>query len=95
MYCCDAWMLGVNKLPPLGSNDFSLGTIAGAGVIAGAEVSAVLDGAVVVVVVVEVGVSGAFSPLLPHAAVRPTMAMMAVPPAATVRRRTRRSEAMM
>lgn len=54
-----------------------------------------LDGAVVVVDVVEVEVSGAFSPLFPQAAVRPTRAMIAVPPAAAARRRTRRCEAMM
>lgn len=85
MYCCDAVMFGVNRLPPLGSNDFSLGVTAGAG-------AAVEDGVVVVLVVGVVEVSGAFSPLLPQAAVKPTIAMIAVPPAAMVRRRTRRSE---
>jgi hypothetical protein len=58
---------GVNRLPPVGLIDFSVG------VTEGAE-----DGAVVVVVV---DVSGAFSELPPHAAVRPTIATMAAPPA--------------
>jgi hypothetical protein len=60
---------GVNRLPPVGLIDFSLGVTEGAD-----------DGAVVVVVVV-VDVSGAFSELPPHAAVRPTIATMAAPPA--------------
>ncbi len=59
---------GVNRLPPVGLIDFSVGVTEGADD----------DGAVVVVVV---DVSGAFSELPPHAAVRPTIATMAAPPA--------------
>jgi hypothetical protein len=58
---------GVNRLPPVGLIDFSVGVTEGAD-----------DGAVVVVVV---DVSGAFSELPPHAAVRLTIATMAAPPA--------------
>jgi hypothetical protein len=58
---------GVNRLPPVGLIDFSVGVTEGAD-----------DGAVVVVVV---DVSGAFSELPPHAAVKPTIATMAAPPA--------------
>jgi hypothetical protein len=60
---------GVKRLPPVGLIDFSVGVTEGAD-----------DGAVVVVVVVVVDVSGAFSEP-PHAAVRPTIATMAAPPA--------------
>jgi hypothetical protein len=64
---------GVKRLPPVGLIDFSVGDTEG---------SEDDDGAVVVVVVVVVvDVSGAFSELPPHAAVRPTIATMAVPPA--------------
>jgi hypothetical protein len=59
---------GVNRLPPVGLIDFSVGVTEGADD----------DGAVVVVVV---DVSGAFSEPPPHAAVRPTIATMAAPPA--------------
>lgn len=70
---------GVNRLPPLGLIDFSVGVTA--------------DVVVVVVVVVDDGVSGAFfSP--PQPAVRPIMAMSAVPPAAAETRWTRRDERM-
>ena len=73
---------GVNRLPPLGLIDFSVGVTADVVVV------------VVVVVVVDEGVSGAFfSP--PQPAVRPTMAMSAVPPAAAVMRWARRFERMM
>jgi hypothetical protein len=61
---------GVNRLPPVGLIDFSVGVTEGA--------DDDDDGAVVVVVV---DVSGAFSELPPHAAVRPTIATMAAPPA--------------
>jgi hypothetical protein len=57
---------GVNRLPPVGLIDFSVGVTEGAD-----------DGAVVVVV----DVSGAFCEPPPHAAVRPTIATMAAPPA--------------
>lgn len=68
---------GVNRLPPLGLIDFSVGVTA--------------DVVVVVVVVVDEGVSGAFfSP--PQPAVRPIMAMSAVPPAAAAMRWARRFE---
>jgi hypothetical protein len=59
---------GVNRLPPVGLIDFSVG------VTEGADDD---DGAVVVVGVV----SGALSELPPHAAVRPTIATTAAPPA--------------
>lgn len=71
---------GVNRLPPLGLSDFSVGVTSWVVV-------------VVVVVVVDDGVSGAFfSP--PQPAVRPIIAMSAVPPAAAVTRWTRRCERM-
>lgn len=60
---------GVNRLPPVGLIDFSVG------VTEGADDD---DGAVVVEGVV---VSGALSELPPHAAVRPTIATTAAPPA--------------
>lgn len=59
---------GVNRLPPVGLIDFSVGVTEGADD----------DGAVVVEGVV---VSGALSELPPHAAVRPTIATTAAPPA--------------
>ena len=59
---------GVNRLPPVGLIDFSVGVTEGADD----------DGAVVVVGVV---VSGALSELPPHAAVRLTIATTAAPPA--------------
>jgi len=68
---------GVNRLPPVGLIDFSVG-----------DSGAVDDGVVVVVVV---DVSGAFSPP-PHAAVRPTIATIAVPPTAAAMRRARRCD---
>lgn len=66
---------GVNRLPPVGLIDFSVG------------VTDTDDDGVVVVVVVDV--SGAFSPP-PHAAVSPTIATIAVPPTAAAIRRARR-----
>lgn len=69
---------GVNRLPPFGLSDFSVGVTAA-------------DVVVVVVVVVDEGVSGAFFSS-PQPAVRPIIAMSAVPPAATVMRWTRRFE---
>jgi hypothetical protein len=69
---------GVNRLPPVGLIDFSVG-----------DSGAVDDGVVVVVVV---DVSGAFSPPPPHAAVRPTIATTAVPPTAAAMRRARRCD---
>jgi hypothetical protein len=66
---------GVNRLPPVGLIDFSVGATGGA------------DGAVVVEVVVVVGVvvSGAFSPC-PQAVSAP-IAMIAPMPAVAARRR--------
>ena len=78
---------GVNRLPPEGLIDFSVGDTEGAGDDDGAVV--------VVVVVVVVDVSGAFSELPPHAAVRPTIATMAAPPAHAATRRARRCDLMM
>lgn len=69
---------GVNRLPPVGLIDFSVGDNDGAD-----------DGVVVVVVV-----SGAFSSSVPQAAVRPIMATMAVPPTAAAIRRARRFDFM-
>ena len=69
---------GVNRFPPVGLIDFSVGDT---------------DGAVVLVVV---DVSGAFSSSVPHAAVSPTIATIAVPPtAAAMRRAIRRFDFMM
>lgn len=61
----------MNRLPPPGLIDFSVG-----------------ETDVVVVVVVVVDVSGALFPP-PHAAVRPTMATIAEPPATAARRRAK------
>jgi hypothetical protein len=76
---------GVNKLPPVGLIDFSVGATGGA------------DGAVVavvdVVVVVGVVVSGAFSPS-PQAVSVP-MAMIAPMPAVAARRRASRPDFML
>jgi hypothetical protein len=69
---------GVNRLPPVGLIDFSVGDSVGADV----------DDGVVVV-----DVSGAFSPP-PHAAVSPTIATIAVPPTAAAIRRARRFDFM-
>ena len=71
-----AFTEGVNRLPPPGLIDFSVG---------------VTDAEVVGVVV---DVSGAFSPP-PHAAVKPTMATIAAPPATAARRRAKRLDLMM
>jgi hypothetical protein len=69
-----ALTLGVNRLPPVGLIDFSVG-VTEEEVVAG-----VVD-------------SGAFSPP-PHAAVRPIIATIAVPPTAAATRRTRRCDLM-
>jgi hypothetical protein len=71
---------GVNRLPPVGLIDFSVG--AGGG---GAGVSA--DVVVVVVVVVVVDVSGAFCSSFAHEAVKPTIVTIAAPPASAATRR--------
>jgi hypothetical protein len=73
---------GVNRLPPVGLIDFSVGATGGAA----GEV-------VVVVVVVVVLVSGAFSPC-PQAVNMP-MEMIARPPAVAAIRRANRRELMM
>jgi hypothetical protein len=75
-----AFTEGVNRLPPVGLIDFSVGSTGGGG----AGVSA--GDVVVVVVVVGVVVSGAFSSV-PHAAVNEIIPMTAAPPAMTVSRR--------
>ena len=77
---------GVNRLPPVGLIVFSVGATGGAG---GGVV------AVVVVVVVVVVVGGASSASRPQAAVKPTVAMIATPPAMTGRRRAKRPDLMM
>ena len=69
---------GVNRLPPVGLIDFSVGDT---------------DGVVVDEGVVVVDVSGAFSPP-PQAAVKPTIATIAVPPTAAAMRRARRFDFM-
>src|ERR671937_801398 len=79
-----AFTVGVNRLPPVGLMDFSVGATVGADV-AGALV--------VVVVVVGVVVSGAFSPW-PQAVNKP-MEMIAAPPAVAARRRANRPDIMM
>jgi hypothetical protein len=68
---------GVNRLPPVGVIDFSVGATGG-----GADV--VAD---VVVVVVVVDVSGAFCSSLPHEAVKPTIVTTAAPPTSAATRR--------
>jgi hypothetical protein len=68
---------GVNRLPPVGLIDFSVGATGG-----GAEV-----GADVVVVVVVVDVSGAFCSSLAHEAVKPTIVTTAAPPTSAATRR--------
>ena len=73
---------GVNRLPPFGLSDFSVGVTADVVVVV-----------IVVVVVVDDGASGAFFSS-PQPAVRPIIAMSAVPPAAAVTRWTRRCEPM-
>jgi hypothetical protein len=70
---------GVNRLPPVGLIDFSVG--AGGG---GAGVAADV---VVVVVVVVVDVSGAFGSSFAHEAVKPTIVTIAAPPANAATRR--------
>jgi len=76
-----AFTEGVNRLPPVGLIDFSVGSTGGGG----AGVSAG-DVVVVVVVVVGVVVSGASSSE-PHAAVKEIIPITAAPPAMTVSRR--------
>src|SRR5262245_2814824 len=77
-----AFTVGVNRLPPVGLIDFSVGSTlcGGAGVAGGVVV------VVVVVVVVGVVVSGAFS-LVPHDAVNEIIPTTAAPPAMTASRR--------
>jgi len=73
---------GVNRLPPVGLIDFSVGATVG-----GADVA----GDVVVVVVVVV-VSGAFSSSLAQEAVKPTITTIALPPTTAAIRRAKRPE---
>jgi hypothetical protein len=68
---------GVNRFPPVGLIDFSVGAGGGAGVAAD----------VVVVVVVVVEVSGAFCSSLAHEAVKPTIVTTAAPPTSAATRR--------
>jgi hypothetical protein len=70
---------GVNRLPPVGLIDFSVGATVGGG--------AGVAGDVVVVVVVVVDVSGAFSSSLAHEAVKPTIVTIAAPPTSAATRR--------
>ena len=69
---------GVNRLPPVGLIDFSVGATVGGADVAGAEV---------VVVVVVVDVSGAFCFSLAHEAVKPTIVTTAAPPTSAATRR--------
>jgi len=71
---------GVNRLPPVGLMDFSVGAGGGGG-------GAGAAGDVVVVVVVVVVVSGAFSSSWAHEAVNPTIATIPAPPASAATRR--------
>ena len=83
-----AFTPGVNRLPPVGLIDFSVGSTEGGGVeVAGAVV--------VVVVVVGVVVSGPFCSSVPHAAVKEIIPMTAAPPAMTVNRRVNCPDFMM
>src|SRR5690349_17863904 len=66
---------GVNRLPPVGLIDFSVGATGGAVVAAD------------VVVVVVVVVSGAFFSSLAHEAVKPTIVTTAAPPTSAATRR--------
>ena len=84
-----AFTPGVNRLPPVGLIDFSVGSTVGGG--------AGVAGVVVVVVVVVVGVvvSGPFFSSVPHAAVNEIIPMTAAPPAMTVSRRVNCPDFMM
>src|SRR3954462_12885186 len=68
---------GVNRLPPVGLIDFSVGAGGGGGA----------AGDVVVVVVVVVDVSGAFCSSLAQDAVKPTIVTTAAPPTSAATRR--------
>jgi hypothetical protein len=70
---------GVNRLPPVGLIDFSVGATGGGAGVAG--------DVVVVVVVVVVDVSGAFCSSLAHEAVKPTIVTTAAPPTSAATRR--------
>jgi hypothetical protein len=70
---------GVNRLPPVGLIDFSVGATGG-----------VAGDVVVVVVDVVVDVSGAFGCSLAHEAVKPTIVTIAAPPASAATRRALR-----
>jgi hypothetical protein len=84
---CGAFTVGVNRLPPVGFIDFSVGaTEGGADGVAG-DVVVVVAGEVVVVVVVVVDVSGAFCSCLAHEAVKPTIVTIAAPPTSAAARR--------
>lgn len=84
-----AFTVGVNRLPPVGLIDFSVGSTEGGGAgVAGVVV------VVVVVVVVGVVVSGAFS-LVPHDAVNEIIPTTAAPPAMTASRRVNCPDLMM
>jgi hypothetical protein len=74
-----AFTVGVNRLPPVGFIDFSVGATEGGADGVAADV--------VVVVVVVVVVSGAFCSPFAHDAVKPTIATIAAPPASAATRR--------
>ncbi|MCV7389172.1 hypothetical protein [Mycolicibacterium porcinum] len=80
----------MNRLPPVGLIDFSVGSTDGGG-------AGVAGAVVVVVVVVVVGgvVSGPFFSSVPHAAVNEIIPMTAAPPAMTVSRRVNCPDFMM
>jgi hypothetical protein len=72
-----AFTVGVNRLPPDGLIDFSVGATVGGADVAGAEV----------VVVVVVDVVGALFSSLAHEAVKPTIVTTAAPPTSAATRR--------
>jgi hypothetical protein len=74
---------GVNRLPPVGFIDFSVGATEG-----GAD--GVAGDVVVVVVDVVVDVGGAFCSCLAHEAVKPAIVTIAAPPASAATRRAPR-----
>ena len=86
MGAAGAFTGGVNRLPPVGLIDFSVGSTGGGG-------AGVAGDVVVVVVVVEV--SGAFSSSLAQDAVKPTITTIALPPTTAATPRVKRPDLML